>query len=239
MQSELFSKKRRQLKKLIQNPCEEDILDNDELEEPTKREKMLNILNVVDVYNTPTPSSGREDDKPDDDSALAADAQKAEYQGKTSRDEKVAVGGNLTSGWLWEKEALSKISMVRRESKVRGEIGKPGPRDVSLMHQMRDTQAAGYKKDEIVSSVINCMVPDLTLRGVLETTPSLSLAQLLQFFEIHFNKSSAGDLCNAMTSLVQSTDESVYAYIIRTIETRQKVLLVSQKASGKGEIGFD
>ena len=83
MQSELFSKKRRQLKKLIQNPCEEDILDNDELEEPTKREKMLNILNVVDVYNTPTPSSGREDDKPDDDSALAADAQKAEYQGKT------------------------------------------------------------------------------------------------------------------------------------------------------------
>ena len=83
------------------------------------------------------------------------------------------------------------------------------------------------------------MVADLTLRGVLETTPSLSLAQLLQFFEIHFNKSSAGDLFNAMTSLVQSTDESVYAYIIRTIETRQKVLLVSQKASGKGEIGFD
>ena len=41
---------------------------------------MLNILNVVDVYNTPTPSSGREDDKPDDDSTLAADAQKAEFQ---------------------------------------------------------------------------------------------------------------------------------------------------------------
>ena len=42
-----------------------------------------------------------------------------------------------------------------------------------------------------------------------------------------------------MTSLVQSTDESVYAYVMRTIETRQKVLLASQKASGKGEIGFD
>ena len=214
-------------------------MDNEELEEPTKREKMLNILNVVDVYNTPTPSSGREDDKPDDDSTLAADAQKAEFQGKTSRDEKVAVESNLTSGWLWEKEALSKINMVRREFKVCGEIKKPGPSDVSLMHQMRDTQAAGYKKDEIVSSVINCMVPDLTLRGVLETKPSLSLAQLLQFFEIDFNECSAGDLFNAMTSLVQSTDESVYAYIVRTTETRQKVLLVSQKAKGKGEIGFD
>ena len=42
-----------------------------------------------------------------------------------------------------------------------------------------------------------------------------------------------------MTSLVQSTDESIYAYVMRTIEIRQKVLLASQKASGKGEIGFD
>ena len=42
-----------------------------------------------------------------------------------------------------------------------------------------------------------------------------------------------------MTSLVRSTDESIYAYVMRTIEIRQKVLLASQKASGKGEIGFD
>ena len=42
-----------------------------------------------------------------------------------------------------------------------------------------------------------------------------------------------------MTSLVQLTDESIYAYVMRTIEIRQKVLLASQKASGKGEIGFD
>ena len=47
------------------------------------------------------------------------------------------------------------------------------------------------------------------------------------------------NLCNAITSLVQSTDESIYAYVMRTIEIRQKVLLASQKASGKGEIGFD
>ena len=107
------------------------------------------------------------------------------------------------------------------------------------MHQIRDAQAAGYKEDEIVSSIINCMVPSLTLRGVLETTPNLSLAQLLQFLEVHFNESSGEDLCNSMTSLVQSTDESVYAYVLKTIKTRQKVLLASQRASGKDEIGFD
>ena len=84
------------------------------------------------------------------------------------------------------------------------------------------------------------MVPSLKLRGVLETTPNLSLAQLLQFLEVHFlNERSAEDLCNAMTSLVQSDDELVYAYVMRSIEIRQKVLLASQKSSGKSGIGFD
>ena len=54
------------------------------------------------------------------------------------------------------------------------------------------------------------MVPSLILRGVLETIPNLSLAQLLQFLETHFlNERSAEDLCIAMTSLVQSNDESI------------------------------
>ena len=107
------------------------------------------------------------------------------------------------------------------------------------MHQIRDPQAAGYKEDEIVSSIINFMVPSLTLRGVLETTPNLSLAQLLQFLEVHFSESSGEDLCNSMMSLVQSTDESVYAYVLKTMKIRQKVLLASQKACGKDQIGFD
>ena len=68
--TELLSKTRKQLKKLIQKHCEEDILDNEELEEAIKTEKLLNILNLVDVYNPPTPSSGGEDDKREDNSAL-------------------------------------------------------------------------------------------------------------------------------------------------------------------------
>ena len=114
--TELFSKTR-QLKKLIQKHCEEDILDNGEA---TKREKSLDILNQYDVYNPPAPSSGREDDKPEDNSELAADAQKAACQGRTSNDVKVAVEGNLTLGWLRDMEALSKTNMVRREFKACG-----------------------------------------------------------------------------------------------------------------------
>ena len=99
-------------------------MDNGKLEEAAKREKLLNIFNMFDMYNPPTPFSGREDDKPDDDSALEADAQKVAYQKRTSNDEKIAVARNLTSGWLREMEALSKTNMVRREFKVRGEPGK-------------------------------------------------------------------------------------------------------------------
>ena len=115
-------------------------MDNEELEEATKTEKLLNILNLVDLYKPPTPSSGGEDDKSDNYSALAADAQKGAYQGRTSNDGKFVVGGNLTSGWLKQMKALSKTNMLRREFKVCGQIGKPGQGDnrpdVSLKHQI-------------------------------------------------------------------------------------------------------
>ena len=109
------------------------------------------------MYNLPTPSSRVEDDKPDDESAFAADAQKAAYQGRTSNDEKVAVGGNLTSRWLREMEALSKINILRWEFKGRGQMGETGEKDkliyVSLIYQISDGQTGAYKEDEIVSSV--------------------------------------------------------------------------------------
>ena len=67
----MLSKTRRQLKKLIQKHCEEEILDNEVLEEPAKRQKLINILNLADVNNPPTPSSGGDDDKSDDHFRMA------------------------------------------------------------------------------------------------------------------------------------------------------------------------
>ena len=45
---------------------------------------------------------------------------------------------------------------------------------VSLMHQIDEAQEAGYEVLEIVSSVIRVMIPSLTLRNVLESTPTNS-----------------------------------------------------------------
>ena len=86
------------------------------------RERNWNIVNLVDVYNAPAPSISREDDdKSDDDNVLATDIQKG-YQARTSNDEKDAMEGNLTSGWLREMEALNKTNLLRREFKVRGQF---------------------------------------------------------------------------------------------------------------------
>ena len=47
-------------------------------------------------------------------------------------------------------------------------------KNVSLMHQIDEAQEAGYEELEIVSSVIRVMIPSLTLRDVLESTPTNS-----------------------------------------------------------------
>ena len=74
------------------------------------------------------------------------------------------------------------------------------------------------------------MVPGLTLRTVLETTPNLTLDRLTQFLEAHYEQKNAHDLCNTMTNMLQFPEESVYAFVMRCLEVRQKVLLVSKKS---------
>ena len=74
------------------------------------------------------------------------------------------------------------------------------------------------------------MVPGLTLRTVLETTPNLTLDRLTQFLEAHDEQKNAHDLCNTMTNMLQFPEESVYAFVMRCLEVRQKVLLVSKKS---------
>ena len=105
---------------------------------------------------------------------------------------------------------------------------------MSLMHQIDEAQEAGYEESEIVSSVIRAMVPSRTLRNVLESTPNLSPNQLLQYLEAHFDEQNATDLCK-LISMVQIPEKSEYQYVIRCIETRQKVIL----ASNKSDIKYD
>ena len=77
------------------------------------------------------------------------------------------------------------------------------------------------------------MIPSLTLRNVLESMLNLSLNQLLQYLETHFDERNATDLCSKLTSMVHLLEKSEYQYVMRCIEIRQKVILASNKSDVK------
>ena len=70
----------------------------------------------------------------------------------------------------------------------------------------------------------------MTLRTVLETTPDITLDRLTQFFEGHYGQKNAHDLRNAIKNLFQFLVENAYTFVMRCLEARQKILLVSQKS---------
>ena len=47
------------------------------------------------------------------------------------------------------------------------------------------------------------MVPGLTLRTVLETTPNLTIDRLTKFLEAHYEEKNAHDLFNAMKNMIR------------------------------------
>ena len=132
------------------------------------------------------------------------------------------------------RELNLRISLLRKELKIKGQIGNANKKDkltyVSIKHHTDEAQEAGYEESEIVSSVIRAMIPSLTLRNVLESTPNLSINQLLQYLEAHFAERNATDLCSKLTSIVQLPEESEYQYVMRCIEIRRKVILASNKS---------
>ena len=77
------------------------------------------------------------------------------------------------------------------------------------------------------------MVPSLTLRNVLESMLNLSLNQLLQYLEAHFDEQNATDLFSKVTSMVRLPEESEYQHVMRCVEIRQNVILTSNKSDIK------
>ena len=139
-------------------------------------------------------------------------------------------------------ELNQRISLLRKKLKIKGQIGEAQQKDkltyVILIHQISDAQEVGYDESEIVNSAIRAMSPSLTLRNVLKTMSNFSLQRLLQFLESHFEEKNATDLCEKLTSMIQLPKESEYSYVMKCIEVRQKVLLVSTKSDIKYDKGL-
>ena len=140
-------------------------------------------------------------------------------------------------GNLRDLGVLKKTSLLQKDFKIESQIGEAGQRDkisyVILIQQINEAKSSSYNKEDIIDSVIRARAPSLTLRNVLETTPHLSLKNLMQYLEAHFDERSANDLCSKLTSMTQLPEESAYSFVMRCIKKRQKVILATMKSDIK------
>ena len=124
-------------------------------------------------------------------------------------------------------------SDFKRELKIIGQIGEPGQKDklsfVSLVRQIEGALQKGYKPQEVVDAVVRAINPGMRLRNYLEGLSDLTLPRLRRILRSHFQENSASDLYRQLSTLVQEPQENPQSFLIRALDTRQKILFASQE----------
>ena len=124
-------------------------------------------------------------------------------------------------------------SDFKRELKIIGQIGEPGQKDklsfVSLVRQIKGALQKGYKPQEVVDAVVRAINPGMRLRSYLEGLSDLTLPRLRPILRSHFQEKSASDLYRQLSTLVQEPQENPQSFLIRALDTRQKILFASQE----------
>jgi len=216
---------RRSLRKTITRSYEEMMDDEQRDREEVKKNLQAMLADVKDIMRR----KRKEEERRVEEQQKKSQVNEEENYGDPSERKK---GGKSQPEFL--KDMYQNIGLFRKELKIRGQIGDPRAKDklsyISLVHQINEADALGYTEHEIISAIIRAMIPGLPLRSILETKADISLAQLHKFLEAHYDEKNASELVNKLTSLVQLPEESAYMFIIRCIETRQKLLLASSRA---------
>ena len=125
-------------------------------------------------------------------------------------------------------------SDFKRELKIIGQIGEPGQKDklsfVSLARQIEGALQKGYKPLEVVDAVVRSINPGMRLRSYLEGLESLTLPRLRRILRSHYQEKSATELYRQLSTLVQEPQEGSQSFLIRALDTRQKILFASKEA---------
>ena len=126
-------------------------------------------------------------------------------------------------------------SDFKRELKIIGQIGEPGQKDklsfVSLVRQIEGALQKGYKSQEVVDAVVRAINPGMRLRSYLEGLSDLALPRLRRILRSHYQEKSATDLYRQLSTLVQEPQENPQSFLIRALDTRQKILFASQEVN--------
>jgi hypothetical protein len=124
-------------------------------------------------------------------------------------------------------------AMHRKEFKIHGQIGTPGQVEKltfqSLIRQIEDGISRGYTQEEIVSAVIRAVGYGMPLRELLEGKAGLTLPKLRRILRSHYNEKDALTSYQELTTAVQHSKETAQEFLIRLMNTRQRILFTSQE----------
>ena len=127
-----------------------------------------------------------------------------------------------------------KNSLLRREFRIKGQIGEPEQSDklsfVSLIKQIDSGIGKGYEEHEIIDGVIQAIMPSMKLRSYLETLKGLTLPRLRQILRSHYKEKDSTSLYQGLITMCQGPKESPLSFLFRASDMRQKILFASQEA---------
>ena len=125
-------------------------------------------------------------------------------------------------------------SAFRKEFKIQGNIGdsdKPRQTFAYLERQIEEGKKALFTDEEIGAGIIKALTPGLPIRDYLETNTELSLEEITEMLNHHFQEKSASEQLLALQNIIQGEEENVRAFLFRAFSTRDKLLKAAEKDS--------
>ena len=126
-----------------------------------------------------------------------------------------------------------KSSVFRREFHIKGQIGEPNQADklsyIALVKQTDSAAEQGYTQNEIVDRIVQAIVHGVYLRSYLIGLKDLTLLRLRKILRSHYREKDATSSYQDLITMCQGPKESPLNFLIRALDTRQKVLFASQE----------
>eukprot|EP00794_Sanderia_malayensis_P014600 gene14600-16108_t len=138
-----------------------------------------------------------------------------------------------------QKNLAATASILRWEFKISGQIGEPAQVDkltyVSLTHQIHSGVSKGYRENEICDAVIKSISPQSSLRNYVLTMLDRPLSKLRSILRVFFQRKTASDLYKKLVTSSQGPKETPQQFLLRALNSRNKVLFAAQEESSQGE----
>ena len=98
----------------------------------------------------------------------------------------------------------------------------------SLLYQV-DVATKTFSEHAICAAIIKAIAPGSNLRSYLESTPDLSLEEVMEFLKSHFQEKGSSAYFTDLQNAAQDNEETVMEYLLRLMCLRRKILLLSKQ----------